>query len=324
MLARRAAQQQRTHSQAPPLSPASSSPSSPMSPTSPEFHPSPGAQSMPHLAIPGFSLGSSNSSPYNSPPADGRPHTFMTTPSIQKYSDALRRALSARFESVAAAGRNARPPPPAARYEDPDYGYDEDPFDTRAKLLLSLGNRQPEADSPPPEPGHQSKSHAPDESFFDLGSDTEYETESIPRRWSVASSSPSVWVEGTSTPSSLVSRFSEASFEVGRASDWVNVYGRSRLSTPQSRRNSFSNIHAFGNAQLTPAGLRPLTPLTPSPQPVRRLRRRAHPYDFDGASTPPSPYEPPMIARTTSETMILAAGLASQRERRRPVRRVKA
>jgi hypothetical protein len=135
-------------------------------------------------------------------------------------------------------------------------------------------------------------------------------------RWSLAesvlsqSAQSSSWFDGTSTPSS------EASFEVGRASDWLNMYGRT-LNTPPatSQRNS------LGNPILTPTSLRQLTLLTPSPSPRpsspgRRFRRPLS-KQLTTTSASPTQCDPPAMARTISESMILAAGLSSQRERRR-------
>ncbi|RSH88420.1 uncharacterized protein EHS24_000965 [Apiotrichum porosum] len=280
-------------------------------------------------------------------------HSALPSPmaSIQKYSDALRRALSARFEAVALAGQAAVLPEEAAT--DPDYGYDEDPFDTRARLLLSFAEHQDAAQSStttPPVPPLPTVSAIPPtasapplvEHVFDLSEAYEVELaspRSPPRRWSMTSSfsNRDSFVDGAETPNSGISVWSEASFEAGRSSDYVSLYGRPRsvdyrdlaLERGGSERSQRSVRSEYNTSErrssLLAGSIRPLTVVTPSPQP-RRLLRRPKPYDTSNgnsssvANTPTPPpydtyYETPNLARTTSESMILAAGLAVQRSR---------
>lgn len=241
-------------------------------------------------------------------------HTFgaPTSPALHQYSDALRRVMEARFQAVARAGSTARLPDDAAH--DPDYGYDEDPFDTRARLLQSFdvdgaprssesSSSEPTVDGPPtPEP----KPAAPldnlnamevtlnspiNESFLEFGamSSASYPSSLDPGS---ALMSRSASYNGCDTPSS------EASFEAGRASDYLSLYGR-----PRSPAQTPSSI---GSARFRQQ-LTPLTPVTPGSR-----RRRYHPYTETSCE-----WDEAVLTRTTSETMLLAAGLGAQRHRRR-------
>lgn len=244
-------------------------------------------------------------------------HTFGadTSPALHQYSDALRRAMKARFQAVAQAGSTAKLPEDAAH--DPDYGYDENPFDTRARLLQSFDDKldgasrssdsiasEPTVDGPPT-PEHQSTEplenmtamevtlNSPiDESYFEFGRSM---ASSYPSSLDPGSAlmSRSASYSGCDTPSS------EASFEAGRASDYLSLYGRTR--SPAQTPSSVGS--ARFRQQLTP-----LTPVTPGSS----RRRRYHPYTETSCE-----WDEAVLTRTTSETMILAAGLGAQRQRRR-------
>ncbi|CAK9780582.1 hypothetical protein CC85DRAFT_303389 [Cutaneotrichosporon oleaginosum] len=178
--------------------------------------------------------------------------TLPTPPSsIQKYRDALRRDLKARYEAAARAGLNARVPADAKH--DPDYGYDENPFDTRARLLHSFDPLSPAS---PPLPRSVSSSSS------SLSEEPEPEPQpepialnspapSIPRRrWSAAPDAVGLASAAMSRSSSLSlcdTPGSEMSFEVGRTADYVGLYGRPSL--------------RFSTAGISPAR-------TPPPPPV--------------------------------------------------------
>lgn len=265
------------------------------------------------------------------PPSPAR-NALPTPPdSIQKYSDALRRAMTARFEQVAQAGLNAKAPLDAAT--DVEYGFDENPFDTHARLLSSL-SYSPSSSTQPLEISTASSSssshshslshahaHAHSHSHshhslrpprrpkrvLDLDNDVVLDSPlpSPRRRASISTPRPGSSLSrnsslSCSTPSS------ETSFEVGRSSDYLGLYGKRPTPrtppacSPSDRRNS-----------LLGSSLRPLTALTPSPQPQKRSKRRSKSFDeADGG------WDEHVLARTDSETMLLAAGLASQRGRR--------
>lgn len=268
----------------------------------------------------------SSSSPIQSPrtpsstaSSNSSRHTFGadTSPALHQYSDALRRAMGARFHEVAQAGSTAQLPEDPAH--DPDYGYDENPFDTRARLLQSfaakLGSASGSAESMssgatvdgPRTPQHVSAPREPLDnmaameitldsppaalSYFDFGSaaSTSYPSSLEPGS---AFMSRSASYSGCDTPSS------EASFEAGRASDYLALYGRTR--SPAHTPSSIGS--ARFRQQLTP-----LTPLTPGSR-----RRRFHPYTEASCE-----WDEAVLTRTTSETMLLAAGLGAQRHRRR-------
>ncbi|BEJ13698.1 hypothetical protein CspHIS471_0308720 [Cutaneotrichosporon sp. HIS471] len=256
--------------------------------------------------------------------------TLPTPPSsIQKYRDALRRDLTARYEAAARAEVGATVPSDAEY--DPDYGYDENPFDTRARLLLSIaGPITPE--SPP-----SRKRLADDEEAFVLDSPAPR------RRWShvpeTESGPPSGLASAAMSRSSSFSCCdtpgSEMSFEIGRTSDYVGLYGRPSLrlhasgispscTPPPPPVVSSTSSHTFTPSplvpkekkdkrysilgRLTPLKMKPLTHLTPSPQPRRSRRRRVPVPELD--------WDEVVLTRSESETMLLAAaGFASQRSR---------
>lgn len=265
----------------------------------------------------------STSSPIQSPrtpssslSSNSSRHTFGadTSPALHQYSDALRRAMEARFQAVARAGSTAKLPDDAA--QDPDYGYDEDPFDTRARLLQSFGDKlegasrssesissEPTVDGPPT-PAHPAEPlenmnamevtlNSPiDESYFEFGRSVSSYPSSLEPGSALMSRSASY--NGCDTPSS------EASFEAGRASDYLSLYGRTR--SPSATPSSIGS--ARFRQQLTP-----LTPVTPG---SNSRRRRYHPYTETSCE-----WDEAVLTRTTSETMLLAAGLGAQRQRRR-------
>ncbi|EKC98073.1 hypothetical protein A1Q2_07619 [Trichosporon asahii var. asahii CBS 8904] len=247
-------------------------------------------------------------------------HTFGAdaSPALHQYSDALRRAMEARFQAVARAGSNAKLPEDAAH--DPDYGYDENPFDTRARLLQSFGDKlegasrssesissEPTVDGPPT-PEHPAEPlnnmnamevtlNSPiDESFIEFGRSRTSSSYPSSLEADSALMSRSASYNGCDTPSS------EASFEAGRASDYLSLYGRTR--SPSATPSSIGS--ARFRQQLTP-----LTPLTPG---SNNRRRRYHPYQETTCE-----WDEAVLTRTTSETMLLAAGLGAQRQRRRRV-----
>lgn len=308
--------------------------------------------------------------PHTPPTGPARPYTVPTslpTPpsSIQKYSIDLRRAISARFEAVSLAGHDARLPPDAAH--DPDYGYDEDPFDTRAKLLLSLGdqdipplpsgvrpvrrvlslgdddddhdNNNPSGhplrkslDAPaaissgPNAPPNEMRLDSPPLSLPPMRSSF-----TRPRSVSMASIASSyddddeVMVD---TPGSMVSLASEASFEAGRSSDYLEAYGEEMITRTPPRPRPSSRPSSRPTSMLFDTVTNALRPLTQLPgtgnhnrvqalqssrRPTlgRRQRSRSRPYP--DATDPWD--EATAMGRTPSETMILAAGFASQRGR---------
>ncbi|KAL1408827.1 hypothetical protein Q8F55_005641 [Vanrija albida] len=328
-------------------------------------HPPPNGHPPP-TPTPGIDL------PHTPPTGPSRPYTLATslpTPpsSIQKYSIDLRRAISARFEAVSIAGHDARLPPDAAH--DPDYGYDEDPFDTRAKLLLSLGDQ----DIPPlpsgvrpvrrvlslgdddtddqddtTTSGHRSRKSLDAPAAISTGPNSpppphEMRLDSPPlslppmraafnrprsvSMTSIASSYDDDDEAMVDTPGSMISLASEASFEAGRSSDYLQAYGEETIPRappsprPASRPSSRPTSMLFDT--VTNA-LRPLTQMPAGshnrvqalqsarrPTLGRRQRSRSRPYP--DATDPWD--EATAMGRTPSETMILAAGFASQRGR---------
>ncbi|GMK53540.1 hypothetical protein CspeluHIS016_0101260 [Cutaneotrichosporon spelunceum] len=300
----------------------------PPSPTSDPVTP----PTMPQSVVPGITL--------PSPPS-----------SIQNYRDALRRDLRARYEAAARAGVGATAPPDAK--EDPDYGYDEDPFDTRARLLLSVATP-----ITPPETSPTCERLA--EEAEDVVLDSPAPSR---RRWSFVpqlepappSGLASAAMSRSSSFSCCDTPGSEMSFEIGRTADYVGLYGRlplrvhasgispARTPPPPPVISSTSPYATFNPsplgaapkekdrrqallARLTPLKmLSPLTPLAPSPRTVTA----GTPADVQ-----PQPQAPPrrcqrprrpvpdldwdgvVLSRSESETMLLAAaGFASQRSR---------
>jgi hypothetical protein len=276
------------------------------------------------------------------------PGTLPTPPSsIQKYRDALRRDLTARYEAAARAGLNAKAPVDAKH--DPDYGYDENPFDTRARLLLSFASDQGPVETPisPESPprrkrvlSEETDAAAAPVAVLDSPAPS---VRSTRRRWSYAAQPDSTPASGLA--SAAMSRSSslsfcdtpgsEMSFEVGRTSDYVGLYGRPSLrvqttgisparTPPPPPVVSAASSHAVFNpsplgTSLTPpkerrnsllgrlTPIKPLTQLTPSPQPRRSRRRRSRQPELDA-------WDEVVLTRSESETMLLAAaGFASQR-----------
>lgn len=304
----------------------------------------------------------------------GATATLPTPPSsIQKYRDALRRDLKIRYEAAARAGRDAKVPADAAH--DPDYGYDENPFDTHARLLLSFtdASHAPAAASsypisPESPPRRKRVLEYPEEQE---GQDVAVLDSPAPsirstrRRWSYTSGSVSA--SGSTPASGLASAVmsrssslsycdtpgSDMSFEVGRAADYVGLYGRPSLRVQTSGISPARTpppppvvqSATSGHASFTPSPLAtvstspflqatptstakerrnsllgagrvtPLKPLTQlTPSPQARRSRRRRSRCADAAAL--DGWTEAVLSRSESETMLLAAaGFASQRSR---------
>lgn len=301
----------------------------------------------------------------------------LTTPpsSIQKYRDALRRDLTARYEAAARAGQNAKAPDDAS--QDPDYGYDENPFDTRARILLSFADPSHAPGAAPALPLSPDLPETPQQRKrgldLDFGDSLDSSGDivldspapsirSTRRRWSYTSASAGHSAPASGLASAAMSRSSsfsccdtpgsEMSFEIGRTDDYLGLYGRpslrvhtsgispARTPPPPPMVSSNSHSHAVFNpsplattvsttpfATSSPAPsastakerrnsvlgrsspIKPLTQLTPPPQPRRSRRRKSR--CVDGAD-----WDQIVLTRSESETMLLAAaGFASQRSR---------
>ncbi|KAL7418943.1 hypothetical protein Q5752_006627 [Cryptotrichosporon argae] len=70
------------------------------------------------------------------PPSSPGPELHTPPESVRKYSDELRRAMAAGYRN--AVKDLTRDRPLAGRHGDVEYGYDEDPFDVRARTIASL------------------------------------------------------------------------------------------------------------------------------------------------------------------------------------------